>query len=146
MAYLVDVSYSASHFPMIDFESLPLGHHPGLIHGRACPAEDVPARGILTSRHKRLPDLFTTQGIPTVCQEFHDIIEDLEPSVHQFFPFEIVRKNGRPVEGRGPFYLLNILNKFDSIVVAKSNVSWMQSETKDGGKTPGWLSVRPETS
>ena len=124
MAYKVDASPAQRFQPIVEFESLPDSGGPGLWHARSRTPEAVPRRGVLKSGHKKLPDLFRCVGTLAVNETFRDLVESIEPSVHQIFPFEFVSKKGAPIPGKGPYYLLNVMQKFDSVLVSKSNIIW----------------------
>lgn len=57
-----------------------------------------------------LLDVDSFAGCLLVNQTFKDILEELEPGVHQFFPMEIFIKD----EKVGDRYWLNICNRLDS--------------------------------
>jgi len=60
-------------------------------------------------------------GWKLVSQAFVDIVERLEPGVHEFLPIaETVDQTGRAVEKR--FFLMNILQQFDAVDVERSSV------------------------
>lgn len=117
MAYRVQGSFSQLFSPIFEWQ-YPLAP---LIP----PLDDKPERAILQSRHKKLPDLFLCRGMETVCETFRQIVEELEPGVHQFLPIEFVTKKGAPVPGNGPYYLFRVMQSFDAILVEKSNLVWV---------------------
>jgi len=60
-----------------------------------------------------------------------DLIEELEPGVHQFLPItEAVGTEGKPLERA--FYFLNILTRLSAVVEEKSTVEW--AEIKFGAR------------
>lgn len=107
------------------------GAPPLLNQGFPIDPSKVATKGYLNSRHKRLPDLFNANGSIAVCQAFKASVEELEPGVHQFFPIAFFDKKGETVPGNGPYFLLNILHKFDAVFVEKSNVKWIDVDPKN---------------
>ncbi|WP_193370427.1 imm11 family protein [Pelagibius marinus] len=130
MAFKVDPSPAQKFQPLIEWERLPERGAPRIWGGVALMEEQVPKRGILKSKHKRLPDVFPFKGGLVVCDAFREIVEDLEPTVHQFFPFSVISKRGQPVPGNTPYYVLNVTRKLDAILVSRSNVTWMDVDQR----------------
>jgi hypothetical protein len=92
----------------------------------------VPRRAFQVSPHKTTPDFVQISGgARAVCDEFRAMVEALEPGVHQFFPVELLRKDGSPVILGREWFLLNICNRVDAVVVERSNIYW---EEKPGGR------------
>lgn len=52
-----------------------------------------------------------------------DVIESVEPDVHQFVEFQLVTPGGKPLEDR--YYFLNIMQSFDALFVENSSVKWV---------------------
>jgi len=52
-----------------------------------------------------------------------DVIESVEPDVHQFIEFQLVTPGGKPLEDR--YYFLNIMQSFDALLVENSSVKWV---------------------
>ncbi len=137
MAYLVEESSSQLFSPFFKWAGDPRPYDPYLSDACALSPDDVPKQAILQSRHKKLLDLFLCNSYPTVCEIFRKMVEELEPGVHQFFPIEFVTKKGAPVPGNGPYYLFRVMQSFDAILVAKSNLVWVNRYDKFvPGKTP----------
>lgn len=63
---------------------------------------------------------FVTGGTPCLSSEVRDMIETLEPGVHQFFPVDIYGVDGNIREPRR--YLLNICHLVDAIVEGRYSV------------------------
>jgi hypothetical protein len=64
-----------------------------------------------------------------MCREGRDLIEHLEPGLHQFFPVEISRKRSKKpiyrLDGRAldePYYFFNVQAAADAVCVEKSEV------------------------
>lgn len=55
-----------------------------------------------------------------LSQAARDLVEAHEPGVHQLFPFEVLKKDGSPIER--PFWLLNICNRLDAVAPEASTV------------------------
>lgn len=70
---------------------------------------------------KSLPDLFmTTNRILMASGRFRDLLEELEPGRHQFFPVRIL-----PPEGANEFakrYIFNICTRLDCVADRSKNV------------------------
>lgn len=49
---------------------------------------------------KSLPCIFDAWSMLSVCEEFRQIVEDLEPNLHQFFPLEVIDQAGEVVDRR----------------------------------------------
>ena len=90
-------------------------------------------------------------GWQTVSQAFVDIVERLEPGVHQFLPIvETVDTNGYRLQKQ--YFLMNILQTVDAVDVEHSSVEVIVEERllrlKDGQKkhtlrTMSFLPARP---
>lgn len=65
-------------------------------------------------------DVFTALGETLVNQKVVDLIEELEPSVHQFVPFELVDRDGKPWHEL--YFMLNICNRVDAVVAEESDL------------------------
>jgi hypothetical protein len=96
---------------------------------------------VLKRPPKKIPDIFMTcDGLEVISQRMKDAIEHLEPNVHQIIPIDVraVRNipnpdgfskeitelpdiNHPPLAG-GPFYILNVHVKQDSIIDELSEV------------------------
>ncbi len=65
-------------------------------------------------RGKKVYDLsnYMTGGL-AISQRLKDAIEDIEPGVHQFIPFELLNKDGSPYEAQ--FYFYNICTEVDAV-------------------------------
>jgi len=62
--------------------------------GRRVKTEFLPTRIRPTTNQNRMPD-FAIVRLAQICSaKFRDVVEILEPGVHQFVPVEVVRKNG----------------------------------------------------
>ncbi|WP_333816258.1 imm11 family protein [Tabrizicola sp.] len=62
--------------------------------GRRVKTEFLPTRIRPLTNQSRMPD-FAIVRLAQICSaKFRDVVEALEPGVHQFVPVEVVRKNG----------------------------------------------------
>jgi hypothetical protein len=88
------------------------------------------------------PDAFEgMHGIFVVSERAKDVIERFDPGLHQFFAVPLRTKRGIEIEG--PWFIMNVTVRQDSIVVEKSRVQmstrrpdklnsfWVNSTTKD---------------
>lgn len=62
--------------------------------GRRVKTEFLPTRIRPTTNQSRMPDFAIVQLAQICSAKFRDVVEALEPGVHQFVPVEVVRKNG----------------------------------------------------
>ncbi len=62
-------------------------------------------------------------GLNAVGERFKTLVESFEPGVHQFFPLELFRKDGTPVDE--PYYIFNCTVSFDSILLKHSEAKWV---------------------
>ena len=126
MAYLVELSFDLRHWPQFQFEDEVSGTFMGLQSGEARAASTVPTRARLTSDHKELPDFIKMKGCWAVSEKFKDLVEGLEPHVHQFFPVQLTVDAS--VKSSGKYFLLNICQKVDAVIPERSNVSLVLNE------------------
>lgn len=86
--------------------------------GRPIRPENVPTK--LSWSGKGGPgDYFTTHAFPCVSQEFREIIERLEPNVHQFFPVEVLNRRGERIK---ECWLWVVCQRIDSVDRAKTTM------------------------
>lgn len=58
-----------------------------------------PRKARLLKNYKRLGDIFMLNyGLLTVQQPLKDLLEEMEPGVHQFWPVEVFLKDGQPFD------------------------------------------------
>lgn len=88
--------------------------------------EDVPTRIRLQETKENLPCIFVCGGPQAVCEQFRDIVQKLEPNVHQFFPADVVDHQGRIVARQ---WMFNICNRLDSVDENKSDIVWYARES-----------------
>lgn len=80
--------------------------------GRAVKTEHIPTKIQWSSKRYLPPDIFQSAGLIFVSDAFKDIIERHEPGVHQFFPVEVVFKDGSFAR---KVYFFNICNRLDGM-------------------------------
>lgn len=92
--------------------------------------ESVPTRIVVKpSKKGHLPDfgLAPWGGWGLVSSTFVDIVEGLEPDVHQFLPIaETVDRKGHHVDKR--YFLMNILQCFNAVDIERSSVEIHETE------------------
>lgn len=96
----------------------------------------MPDRLVIDKRRKTIPDGFNSNSSILVCSaRVRDIIEPLDPGVHQFFPLEVNWRNGDPVGGE--WYSFNVYARQDSVVLEESTLR------KAGGPATKNLPAQP---
>ncbi|WP_306150286.1 MULTISPECIES: imm11 family protein [unclassified Roseibium] len=65
-----------------------------------------------------------------VSQRFKDLVESVEPGVHNFLPTELIFSKGAPA--KEPYYFLQHGQDFDSVILNRSR--YKEIEKYDGGK------------
>jgi hypothetical protein len=79
----------------------------------------------LAGSTKILPDIFLVGGEICVNEKIKDIIEAIEPSVHQFLPITLMRTKKQVF--KGSYYLLIIGQALNSVIFEESNLRWQVS-------------------
>ena len=82
------------------------------------------------SRGDVYPDFLRLTNLRLASERFRDLVEALEPDVHQFFPVKMVRKSGAPISL--PYFLLNVAQSFDCIIPEKSDLAWRVTSSPAG--------------
>lgn len=126
MAYWINICYDARE-PQFEFEDRPenkliFGFSLGLPVG----PRRLPTRARETTKKKAYPDIFSMPGLNAVNGRFRDLVEEFEPGVHQFFPLELLKKNGDRIEG--DYFIFNCAVSFDSLLVQHSEVKWLDTD------------------
>ncbi|CUH76198.1 hypothetical protein TRM7557_00762 [Tritonibacter multivorans] len=84
--------------------------------------DEVPKRLIAKKIPQKWHDSFRVSDALSVVREpVKDIIERLDPGVHQFFPLTIETKRGKIIEG--PWFAMNVTARQDSVVMEQSSVN-----------------------
>lgn len=78
------------------------------------PTQMKPSRSI-----SKFPDFVNfAGGAIAVSEVFKEVVESLEPNVHQFFPFDVVSNKG---ELKAQMYIMIVCNRIDAVHSDKSN-------------------------
>lgn len=86
----------------------------------------------LKQKVKVLPDMFVVVGGHLIVrQAFKDLVDELEPDVHQFLPIRILPWKDDPAP-EGSFYLFNILGRCECILMHHSDFQRVESRYKKG--------------
>jgi hypothetical protein len=100
----VDTTFDKGHNPLFEAGRL--------YAGRAVKPDHVPTRAQWKSKRYLPPDVVYTYKMYLVSEAFKDIIERHEPGVHQFFPVELVYKDGSFAR---QMYFFNICTRLDGM-------------------------------
>ncbi|UWQ20643.1 imm11 family protein [Jannaschia sp. W003] len=91
--------------------------------------DDVPEYFVLKRARTDLPDMFWGSAqLIIVSERYRDIIEDLDPGVHQMWPMEIRRRRAGPVPGK--WFGLNVRARAKTIVKERSSVQVSRGGTQ----------------
>ncbi|MCP4079959.1 MAG: hypothetical protein GY743_06910, partial [Planctomycetaceae bacterium] len=131
MAYIVFTSNEDRFRPDVKFINKPEEWKMvrGVGHGRSGqgvpfePVDKAPREIEIDGKWKwkTLPDYFSIREDLGVSQAFKDILEEQEPGAHQFFPLDVRRKDGGPVEGQYYLFVVSVLLD-TALIPEKSNV------------------------
>ncbi|WP_146681533.1 imm11 family protein [Thioclava sp. F28-4] len=89
--------------------------------------EEIPKNLIADKPRKNWPDIFiTTNGLLVVREPVREVLERLDPGIHQFFPFDLKTKRGVAING--PWFAMNVTAEQDSIVLERSRVHLSESD------------------
>ena len=139
MAYHLTIVPEGRHYPMVDWGGEPVGS-PALdpqndweqisasMKGVPVDGSKFPKRVRWLERRDNPPPDFDKTPYWTVSDRARQIIERLEPCVHQFFPVEYVDSDGEHIENRHWFIVCNRLDAVDrkhSNMVLYRNVRWI---------------------
>ena len=99
-------------------QSIDIGINPAdwtkaMLFGRRVKTEFLPTRIRPTTNQSRMPDFARAQLAHVCTAKFRDVVESLEPGVHQFVPVEVVRKNGDHVADMFWFVVCNRLDTLE---------------------------------
>ena len=73
---------------------------------------------------KKMPDIIGQAGIFYIFETFRELVGEMEPGRHQFFPYLLRNgKRGKPVEK--PYYIMNFNNQKYSIILSE----WRKKKT-----------------
>jgi len=87
-------------------------------------AKEMPTALRLEREPKNMPDVFFSDGGVTVCSKaMRELIEQLDPELHQFIPISVIHKNGETDES--DYFITNVHLTFDVIDDAKTKATKM---------------------
>lgn len=145
MAYHVKLSPDPRHTPTFQFEEFPPGFRgasAGILgKGKRMSADMVPKQARELSKFKRIPDFVLIQGCWAVSQTFKCIVESLEQDIHQFFPIDL-EYSSKTSESPN-YYLLNICDPFDAVLLDQSDISWTTIRKNENVRVPHFKGVAP---
>ncbi|MEP6869390.1 MAG: DUF1629 domain-containing protein [Novosphingobium sp.] len=96
---------------------------PKLLEGWRWPIPAEPFRAQLVKHEGPLVDIVcTTFGSWALSQRVIDLIEAIEPGVHQYLPFELLQPDGSVHPDRR--WILNVCTRAEAVDVEASNVVW----------------------
>lgn len=103
--------------------------------------EGVPSNAAWGAR-EALYDFLTLSGATIISGKLKDLVEAIEPDVHQYFPLKVSRKNGTPI---GFLWIWIVCSRIDSVDrkittwILKNNFMWMTPQHfKDSELPPGY--------
>lgn len=97
---------------------------PSLLEGWRFPMPDRPFTARLKERQGSLVDIINSGlGTWAISRRVIDMIEAIEPGVHQYLPFQLLQPDGS-VHG-DQRWMLNVCARAEVVDVEKSNVQWM---------------------
>jgi hypothetical protein len=111
---------------------------------------NFPTKMRLTEPRKELKDFWNGPSNRVVSERLHAIIEELEPSAHQFFPMEAYTKNGALLDR---CYGLIICNRIDAIddehsqldrIMGNGELMFYNLYRPKGFGSPGERAYRPD--
>lgn len=95
--------------------------YPPPMQGWRWPMPDAPFRAKLKKAQKNIVDVIDSSfGCFAISQRAIDIIEAIEPGVHQYLPFELINPDGSV--HHEPRWLLNVCTRLFTLDVARSNI------------------------
>ena len=89
----------------------------------------IGTKAMLISRHKVIYDMFNGPAGPCCSQKFKDLVDELEPDIHEFIPISLYWKNGEQIDGS--FYLFSMLQVLDTMIPEKSSIEWRKMKDRD---------------
>ena len=95
---------------------------PGHFHaGRAFKPDHVPTKIVRTGKKYGMPDAVYGLGLFLVNETFRQVVERLEPGVHQFFPFDMLWEEDGSFAKK--MYIFNICARLDTVSRAASTAT-----------------------
>jgi hypothetical protein len=80
--------------------------------GRAFRKDNIPTKIEWRGPAKYLADFHTPYGLLSVSNAMKQVVESVEPGIHQFFPVEYVDRKGTHIANR---WFMNVCSRLDSI-------------------------------
>lgn len=143
MAYEVSQTSNTRYCPIFEwvgetyyFQDAPHQVSPG----NSIKVEGFPRALKIVSAHKTLPDFFLLSGKHAISDRTKEVLEKLEPGVHQYIPVILQKKSGEKFDGE--FFVLHPRSAVDAIVPEQSDVFF--HTTPAGRKTLRFKKVRPK--
>jgi hypothetical protein len=88
-----------------------------------------------TSPHDCYPDFFAIRHYPRAAsQRFRDLVEAIEPGIHQFFPLNLLNKSGEAIDP--PYFLFNVTQSYECINPEKSALDWREWDGRGADGKP----------
>jgi hypothetical protein len=107
-----------------DYPFFPITGYPRPLEGYRWPMPDEPFRAQLVKQEEHIIDIIgSTFGCYALSQKVIDMIEAIEPGVHQFLPYELLNPDGSAHPAKR--WLLNVCTRVEVIDRERSNVQWM---------------------
>lgn len=125
MAWILQGTVNPPWYVNVEFdgEKPGTGRSLGLAEGKRSELAELawPKSGYTEKKRKKIPAYIDRWSIQMVSESFRQLVEDMEPGVHQFFPFDLRNgKRGEPAPEQ--YYILNIATLLDSVDPEKSDV------------------------
>lgn len=79
-------------------------------------------RGTTQTDSNKLADIFPLPALACVGQRVRAIVEAFEPGVHDFHPVQLKSRKGVPYDE--PYFMINVRQRFDSILVKGLGREW----------------------
>jgi hypothetical protein len=109
---------------------------PKLLEGWRFSIPETPFREKLKNETDEVVDIVTSRfNSYAISDKVVEIIESIEPGVHSYLPYELLRPDGSVHPARR--WLLNVCTRAEVIDVEKSNAGWL------AGKGPRWFAENP---
>jgi hypothetical protein len=99
------------------------GAQMSLLSGFPFPIPDFPYKLTLTCKPRKLPPLMPVGVSIALPESIIDLIEQLEPGVHGYWPTEMFWQDGTPVAEKR--WLLNVRNRLDTMLPDLSKDMWV---------------------
>lgn len=130
MAWVVRRTFTSDERFIPDIERIesPKTWGPLEWHRRRFNAEDGAVVGYLQDSVVDTTDFLVLGSKPIVCDVFKELVEALEPGIHQFLPAKLMQANGQIMPKK--FWALNILQSCEPIIAEKSNVTVFEETTE----------------